>query len=333
MSCSTSVPVAGAASQRKLFFLNWGRAAMRVLKTAPGEVIDVAFSPDCRAIAAAVERPHLAANIFLWNLDSPTISPVRLETNSYGRGGLGFSASARQLGWFSDNGQCRIYDRDTRTETLTDFPRWSAHGYDTSCDATGTLAVSHHRFPQHSLRAWKLIENEWIRQWQVSTRDLYVGSLTLAPTGDRFAMFTGEGEESITWRLEIRAVATAALLITGSYPYSYAGKLAFHPQGEQIVGLNDMTLLAWPLPDGGEPRLLRNDSRKHFTALAYHPNGRQLFVTSNDKTVHVFDTQTLDRINRYTWQLDQLSTIALSADGTLAAAGSANGDVVVWDLE
>ncbi|HEY1186136.1 MAG TPA: WD40 repeat domain-containing protein, partial [Gemmata sp.] len=117
------------------------------------------------------------------------------------------------------------------------------------------------------------------------------------------------------------------------YPYSYAGKLQFQPSGEQVVGVHEMTLLAWSLPGGGEPRLARNDSRKHFTALAFHPNGRRVFVTSNDETVHVFDAHTLGRVNRYTWQIDRLSAVAVSPDGTLAAAGSATGDIVVWDLD
>jgi WD40 repeat protein len=195
-----------------------------------------------------------------------------------------------------------------------------------------TLAILNVSFPEYALTGWQWKEGEWIRQWQLSTRELFVSSLTLAPAGNRFAMFTREAED-MPWRLEIRNASTSELLSTGTYPYSYAGKLAFHPHGEQITGLNDMTLLAWTLPVGGDPRRLHNDNRKHFTALAYHPNGRLLFVTSNDTTVHVFDTQTLDRVNRYTWQLEKLSTIAISPDGTLAAAGSGNGDVVVWDLD
>lgn len=315
---------------------------MRLLKTAQGEVIDVAFSPDCRAIAAAVGRPHLSADIFLWNLDSPTISPVRLEADYYSRGGLGFSADGRQLGWFSGNGQCRMYDRDAKSEAIADFPSWGAYGLDQSCDATGTRAISNHRFPEHALRGWKLVDGEWIRQWQLSTRELLVWVPTVAPDGDRFAMFTrrfirDSGDEK-WWtqplRLEIRDPATGEELAAGSYPYSYTCMIRFHPHGEQIAGIHEMTLLIWPLPDGGDPQRVRNDSsRKHFTALAYHPNGRLLYVTSNDETVHVFDTHTLERVNRYTWQLDRLSAVAVSADGTLAAAGSANGDVVVWDLE
>jgi WD40 repeat protein len=296
---------------------------MQVLKTAPGEVLDVAFSPDCRAVAAAVE----GAGVFLWNLDSPTIAPVRMDAARYRPGSFSFSATGRQLAWLSLDGR-RVYDRDTRTAAHDLQQPFAA----AAISGDGTRIVSNAGLPEYALAGWELKEGEWVRQWQISTRELFVGGLTLAPTGDRFAMFT-RSAESEPWRLEVRDTATSALLATGSYPYSYAGKLALHPHGAQVAGLNDMTLLAWPLPAGGEPRRVHNDSRKHFTALAYHPNGRLLFVTSNDETVHVFDTHSLDRANRYTWQLDRLSAVVVSPDGTLAAAGSANGDVVVWDLD
>ena len=300
---------------------------MRVLKTARKEVLDVAFSPDSRAIAAAVK----GTGVFLWNLDSPNIAPVRLEAEGgYRDGGLSFSACGRQLAWLTLHG-LRAYDRDTRTATTTDYPMLTPHGIYHCADATGTRAVSHHPFPDHCLIGWKRVEGEWIQQWKVPTRELYIGRSALTPTGDRFAVFTYERRP---WRLEIRDASTAVELAVGTYPYSYTAKsLRFHPHGEQIAGVNDMTLVVWPLPTAGDPRLVQNDNRKHFTALAYHPNGRSLFVTSNDKAVHVFDAQTLDRVNRYAWQLDELSAIAVSPDGTLAAAGSAEGDVVVWDLD
>lgn len=306
---------------------------MRVLKTAGSEVRDVAFSPDCRAVAAAADR-----TVFLWNLDSPNISPVRLDADGgYRAGGLGFSADGRQLSWLSFDGR-RSYDRDTRSATSMLYPMPAAHGTYHASDATGTRAVSNHSFPDHCLLGWKRVEGEWVRQWQLSTRDLFVGSPTVAPSGDRFAMFTRVTVGGRWWeqpmRLEVRDAATCAELASGSYPYSYAASpLRFHPGGEQIAGVNNMTLLVWPLPAVGEPRLVQNDNRKHFTALAYHPNGRLLFVTSNDGTVQVFACDSLSRVGRYTWKLEQLSAVAVSPDGTLAAAGSASGDVVVWDLD
>lgn len=302
---------------------------MRVLKTAPGEVLDVAFSPDCRAVAAAVD----GAGIFLWNLDSPNIASVRLEAEAR-PSGLRFSPCGRKLSWQHAAG-LRTYDRDERTATNETYPMLAASN--ALAHATdSTRAITQHGIPDYHLLGWQWKENEWVRQWKISTRTLFVASVTLAPTGDRFAMFTCADipDAENRWRLEIRDTATSGELAVGSYPYSYAAKpLRFNRSGDQIAGISGMTLLAWSLPTGGAPRLVQNDNRKHYTALVFHPNGELLFVTSNDKTVHVFDTRTLDRINRYTWQLDELSTVAISPDGTLAAAGSFQGDVVVWDVD
>src|SRR5438093_7968430 len=109
---------------------------MRVLKTVPGEVLDVAFSPDCRAIAAAVE----GAGLFLWNLDSPTIAPVRLEAEGgYRAGGLGFSGDGRQLAWLTLDGH-RAYDRDTRAAATAAFPM-PGNTHDVAGAGVGTRAV------------------------------------------------------------------------------------------------------------------------------------------------------------------------------------------------
>ncbi len=300
---------------------------MRVLKTAAGKVIDVAFSPDCRAVAAAVD----GAGVFLWNLDSPTLAPVRLGELRQPRGALSFSPTGRKLAWLTPAGRY-VYDRDERAAAAPPVPPGT---FGTTAD--GRRAVSLLGLPQFALAGWKLKEGEWVRQWNLSTRALSVLEPTLAPTGDRFAMFARTTNAARWWEepmhVEVRDAATGKLAATGTYPYSYHGKLAFHPRGEQLVCAHEMTLVAWELPTGGAPRLARNDNRKHFTALAYHPDGARLFATSNDATVHVFDARTLARVRRYTWRLNRLSALAVSADGALAAAGSATGDVVLWDLD
>ena len=94
-----------------------------------------------------------------------------------------------------------------------------------------------------------------------------------------------------------------------------------------------MTLLVWPVPRLGEPRLIRNDNRKDFTAVAFHPSGQQLYATSNDETVHVFDVGSWERVKRFTWQIGKLKAIAVSPDGALACAGGENGAIVMWDLD
>jgi len=76
-----------------------------------------------------------------------------------------------------------------------------------------------------------------------------------------------------------------------------------------------------------------NDNRQGFTGIAFHPSGRYLAATSNDKTVKLFDSGSWQLAKTYTWGIGKLRSIAFSPDGMLAAAGSDTGKVVVWDLD
>jgi WD40 repeat protein len=77
----------------------------------------------------------------------------------------------------------------------------------------------------------------------------------------------------------------------------------------------------------------RNNSRKSFTDLAFHPSGRCLAVTSNDGTVRFYDTTTWQLAETFTWNVGKMVGIAFSPDGALAAAGSDTGQIVIWDVD
>ena len=78
---------------------------------------------------------------------------------------------------------------------------------------------------------------------------------------------------------------------------------------------------------------LLNDANRHFTGIAFHPSGRYLAATSNDKTVKLYDTTTWDVARTFTWNIGRMRSVCFSADGTLAAAGSDKAQVVVWDVD
>jgi WD40 repeat protein len=309
---------------------------VRVLKAAESEILDLAFSPDGRALAAAVTADF--DGVYLWNLESAATVPVRLETEGAYRGGLGFSTDNRSLGWLEPAAR-RVYDRDERVMSRASFEVLrNTHGIAQSPD--GARVISQHGLPDYALNGWRPEGDEWVRTWSLSTTEVAVESVTLSDDGRLFAMLTrpavGDRWASNPRRVEVRDAATGALRGVGEYPYTYAEPLLFSPDGRQLVGFNDMTLLVWPVPDVGAlgaPRLVRNDSRKQFTALAYHPTGRRLYATSNDTTVHVFDTETWNWVGRFTWQLGRLKAVAVSPDGTLAAAGGDKGDIVIWDVD
>ena len=84
---------------------------------------------------------------------------------------------------------------------------------------------------------------------------------------------------------------------------------------------------------GAEPITLRNDSRKEFTGLAFHPSGRFLAATSNDVTVKLYETATWAVAAAFNWDIGRLRSVAFSPDGMLAAAGGDKGKIVIWDVD
>jgi WD40 repeat protein len=78
---------------------------------------------------------------------------------------------------------------------------------------------------------------------------------------------------------------------------------------------------------------ITNDGKQDFTGIAYHPSGRFLAATSNDKTVKLYDAATGLQTKAFTWDIGRTRSIAFSPDGLLAAAGSDTGKVVVWDVD
>jgi WD40 repeat protein len=308
------------------------------LKAAESEILDLAFSPDGSAIAATIAyQGHC-----LWNLEASLPSPVLMQphTDSPYKGGLTFSSDGRSVSWMAPWGERQVYARDSK-QMSRDVSFAATHRtINSTHSACGSRVISQHGLPEHCLIGWKRGDEGWLRTWTVSIADLSVECMTLSSTAESFAMLTRSTLGSRWWegpiRVEIRDAATAAIRVRGEYPYIYAFPLLFSPDSRQLVGFNGMTLLAWNIPESGElekPRLVRNDSRTHFTALAFHPSGHYLFATSNDTTTHVFNTHTWERIGRFTWQIGRLKAVAVSPDGTLAAVGGDGGDIVIWDVD
>jgi len=70
-------------------------------------------------------------------------------------------------------------------------------------------------------------------------------------------------------------------------------------------------------------------------SLAFSPDERWLFTVNNgaSPTIRQFDTQTWREERRLTGHTDFIESLAISADGTRLASGSADKTVRLWDLE
>jgi WD40 repeat protein len=121
-----------------------------------------------------------------------------------------------------------------------------------------------------------------------------------------------------------------------------AVRIAFSPDGTLIatnderrrVRLWDANTLA---PVGEYTPLLKPKKKSKFDepvhCFAFHPSGRYLAVAGQAGPVEFVDTTTWKPVVAFDWKHGRTYGVCFSSDGTLAAAGSEKGQIVVWDVD
>ena len=116
--------------------------------------------------------------------------------------------------------------------------------------------------------------------------------------------------------------------------------LAIAPDGRHIAtAAQDRKIKIWDSETGREA--LNHDSAEEVLLLAYSPDGQKLLAwqrhqgRSDDEStdgVRVFDAATLKPLDELIDRGRRVSCLALSADDSIAAMGSADGSVRIWDF-
>jgi WD40 repeat protein len=72
--------------------------------------------------------------------------------------------------------------------------------------------------------------------------------------------------------------------------------------------------------------------RPYVSGMAVHPNGT-VACSRNNGTVCLWNLETRELVRTFDWKLGKLVSVAFSPDGTVGAAGTEDGRVVVWDVD
>jgi WD40 repeat protein len=115
-------------------------------------------------------------------------------------------------------------------------------------------------------------------------------------------------------------------------PVGPAGWVFASADGRQVVQNAGTSLLVHPLGDpAAEPRKVVF-GKKHCTGLAFTPDGRSVLAAGNDGTTRRLDAATWAETGRWDWKAGKVRSVAVSADGLTAAAGTNTGRVILFDL-
>lgn len=166
---------------------------------------------------------------------------------------------------------------------------------------------------------------------------MWWGQPRFLPGGEQFVALQVEGQSrrEQKFRVVTHDTATGREVRRSDPLVGEVRDWVVSPDGTLAACWTTVWVHVYPLRESfGKPRVtIRNDNRKEFTGLAFHPSGKYLATTSNDETVKLYDTSTWEVARTFTWNIGKMRSIAFSPDGTLAAAGSDTGKVVVWDVD
>jgi WD40 repeat protein len=228
-----------------------------------------------------------------------------------------------------------VYDRERDARTV---PRLPENVWNTApAFADGVLLMlqlAGHGKPRVAARA--LNPDNWDDDLWTAELERAGVALIGCVVGDRLLYVMSWWESSLmrgVYRYAQRDVRTGALVDESDGP-ELGSIFAVSADGTLVATAlnNRVTVIA--AENCAEPLAeWKNDGRKHFTGIAFHPSGKYLAATSNDETVKLYDTATWEVAHTFTWKVGRMRSIAFSPDGALAAAGADKGQVVVWDVD
>ena len=188
-----------------------------------------------------------------------------------------------------------------------------------------------------AIQAWHLGPGHLVEPAWLQGPHTFVGYDNPAISQDgRTVAVSTLGAEDHSWQsIQVRTGETGDLELTMDYD---AGEpiqqLAFTTDGALLlVRSYSRTVKAFDPATGRAVGELVHPRRSYVTGLAVHPGGKAIATCRNDGTVWLWEPATLQPIRTFDWKLGKLVSVAFSPDGLLAAAGTEDGQVVVWDLD
>jgi WD40 repeat protein len=177
--------------------------------------------------------------------------------------------------------------------------------------------------------------------WRLTVFDAagrFVRRAEYPPPGPKLAGFLSDGDRYAAVygnTLSVRRLTDDAQVAAAKVPSNHGPAPLLSPDGRHVGVIGYGSLYLYDLTALGKPRQIKGSGNfGNFVAVAFHPAGRTLAVVHGGPTlVKLYDLDTLTLRAKLNWKVGALTCVAYSPDGLLGAAGTADGRVVVWDVD
>ncbi len=303
---------------------------MQLLTAGKRDVTTLAFAPTGAGLVA-VSTNHAPR---WWDLPA-TGTPVPL-TDKAPRfcSSFTFSPDASVVGWVTESARVE-HDRRTGTARIVALvPENEQVTAQSVCGPSARLVVQTvepgARFRTRAFRADA--RGEWAEMWCIGPTGTSSWGLAGSLHCEQFFVLEAAPlNGGAPPRLVVRSALTGEALADAPAPTGEVDGLHAKLDGSALVVFGGSSLHYWQ--PGEKVEKIRTGTLTHYRSIAFHPDGRYLLAGNNDTTARLIDTRTWQVVRQYTWAIGRLTTVAISPDGQLVAAGGAKGQVVVWDLD
>ncbi len=283
-------------------------------------IVQVAFAPDGKRIVSAGDSEVVT----VWEFPGGRkLREFMLKPGGGRRFAL--AQNGRWLAVADDQETLQVHDFDTGKRLKRFKTEGYLHGFCFSLDGRSLLIASSHNVSYRELATGDL-------RWQVALDDAWRFHFHPAPGGRKIAVLHGVAPDH---RIRWMEASTGKLLGSWRAPPDEVSALAFSADGRTLVTGGWDAVRIWDTAAG---KIVRGPTgpRTGCYSLAFSPDGKTVVAGSAD--LHILDGLTLRELGRFhgpahrhwgqAWR-----SIAVSPDGTLAAAVGVAGETVLVDTK
>ncbi|MCA9198246.1 MAG: hypothetical protein KDA87_11940 [Planctomycetales bacterium] len=138
--------------------------------------------------------------------------------------------------------------------------------------------------------------------------------------------------------VKVWSVATGERLDTLSQPLKEQYSVDISPDGQRIIAAGeDNRIRQWQLVSTNQPKInplliARFGHEGAIQRVRYSADGRRIVSLASDRTLKVWNAETLTQLHAYERQPEDAQSLALTPDGNFALVGRMNGSLERFDL-